>query len=263
MTVESLSEEIEPVPEAAPAAGPRTRGASRFLGSTRSFLPDPLPVQVELLDSGVTLAEDLGYGIFIAGRFDGALQGGDSQFGTNGSYWQFTAPPDDAVFEQLRDVRPDRILVFAPPAEIPNLRRRLNRWTSGARDSTPSLSAGRVATGDLPALLVLKTWLDAKVVEAGWWGQIDLRIEGIGGSGLIIDADDEQEAAVQIWIQEVEEMGLEEGEFLRVRSAALGYFNRIRRELQILLWQRDPRGTIRPPTSVNPTRLRDVARIYF
>jgi len=27
-------------------------------------------------------------------------------------------------------------------------------------------------------------WLDAKVIEAGWWGQVDSRIEGIEGSRL-------------------------------------------------------------------------------
>ena len=68
---------------------------------------------------------------------------------------------------------------------------------------------------------------------------------------------------VQAWIQEVEEKGLEDGEFLRVRGAALGYFNRIRPELQILLWQRNPQGTIRLPTTINQARLRAVARIYF
>ena len=226
-------------------------------------IPDPLPVQVERLDSRVTLAEDSAYGIFIAGRFEGELPGGEARVGTNGSFWAFRDVLNDAVFDQLRDVRPDRILVFAPAADLPDLRRRLNGWTSGEQDSTPSLSAGQVATGDLPGLLVLKTWLDAKVIEAGWWGQVDLRIEGIEGSRLIIDADAEQDAVIQAWIQEVEQVGLEEEEFLRVRNAALGYFNRIRRELQIMLWQRDPRGTIRNPTTVNPTRLRSVARIYF
>ena len=73
----------------------------------------------------------------------------------------------------------------------------------------------------------------------------------------------EQGAVVQAWIQEVEEKGLEDGEFLRVRGAALGYFNRIRPELQILLWQRNPQGTIRLPTTVNQARLRAVAQIYF
>ena len=260
--VESLSVEIEPVPDAPPPLG-RAPGRVPVPDFDTVAFPDPLAFQVETLTSELTLAEDVAYGIFIAGRFEGVLPGGDAQFGNNGSFWSFTVAPTDAVFDQLRDVRADRILVFAPAGDLPSLRRRFNGWTSGDRDSTPSLSAGRVATGDLPGLLVLKTWLDAKVVEAGWWGQVELRIEGIEGSRLIIDADAEQDAAIQAWIQEVEEMGLEDGEFLRVRSAALGYFNRIRRELQILLWQRNPQGTIRLPTTVNQERLRAVARIYF
>ncbi len=262
VTVESLSEEIGPIPEAPPPLG-RAPGRVPVPAFDTIAFPDPLPIQVERLESGVTLAENPDYGIFIAGQFEGALTGGEAQLGDNGSFWSFAGAPLDAVFEQLRDLRADRLLMFAPGAELPSLRRRFNGWTSGDQDSTPSLSAGRVATGDLPALLVLKTWLDAKIVEAGWWGQVDLRIEGIQGSRLIIDADAEQDAVVQAWIQEVEEMGLEDGEFLRVRSAALGYFNRIRPDLQILLWQRNPQGTIRPPTTVNQTRLRAVARIYF
>ncbi len=262
VSVESLSEAIVPVQPLPPPLGLAPGRVPVPAFDTVAF-PDSSPVQVERLASGVTLAEDPAYGIFVAGRFEGALPGGEAQVGNNGSLWSFSDPPNDAVFDQLGEVRPDRLLVFAPGADLPNLRRRLSAWTSGDQDSTPSLSAGRVATGDLPGLLVLMTWLDAKIVEAGWWGQVDLRIEGIEGSRLIVDADAEQDAVVRGWIQEVEEMGLEEGEFLRVRSAALGYFNRIRRELQILLWQRNPQGTIRLPTTVNQRRLRDVARIYF
>ncbi len=262
VTVENLTEEIGSVTEAPPPLG-RAPGRVPFPAFEEVAFPDPLPIEVERLDSGVTLAADSAYGIFIAGRFEGLPPGGEAQVGPNGSFWAFSDVLNDAVFDQLSDVRPDRLLVLAPVADLPNLRRRLNDWTSGSLDSTPSLSAGRVATGDLPGLVVLKTWLDAKVIEAGWWGQVDLRIEGIEGSRLIIDADAEHDAVVQAWIQEVAEIGPEDGEFLHVRSAALGYFNRIRRELQILLWQRNPRGTIRLPTTVNPTRLRDVARIYF
>ena len=262
VTVQSLTDEFVPVPEAPLPLGPAP-GRVPVPAFDAVAFPDPLSVQVERLESGVTLAEDSAYGIFIAGRFEGQLPGGEVEIGTNGSFWTFPDAPGEVVFEQLRDVRPDRLLVFAPGADLPGIRRRFNGWTSGDQDSTPSLSAGRVATGDLPALVVLKTWLDAKLIEAGWWGQVESRIRGIEGSRLVIEGDAQQYAVVQAWIQELEELGLEDGEFLRVRSAAQGYFNRIRRDLQILLWQRDPRGTIRLPATVNPTRLRDVARIYF
>ncbi len=262
VTVESLSEEIAEPPEPPPPLG-RAPGSVSVPGFDQLAFPDPSPVRVERLDSGVTLAEDSGYGIFIAGRFDGVLPDGEASVGTNGSFWLFPDPPGDAVFEQLQEVRPDRLLVFAPAPDLPGLGQRLNGWTGGRLDSTPSLAAGQVARGDIPSLMVLKTWLEAKVVEAGWWGQVNLGIEGIEGSRLIIEADAEQDAQVRAWIRDVAENGLEEEEFLRVRSATLGYFDRIRRELQILLWQRDPRGTIQLPTTVSQARLRDVARIYF
>lgn len=262
VTVESLSEELPEPPEPPPPLG-RAPGSVPVPGFDQLAFSDPSPVRVERLDSGVTLAEDSGYGIFIAGRFDGVLAGGEVSVGTNGSLWLFPDPPGDEAFDQLQEVRPDRLLVFAPAPDLPGLGQRLNGWTGGRLDSTPSLAAGRVARGDIPSLMVLKTWLEAKVVEAGWWGQVALGIEGIEGSRLIIEADAEQDAQVRAWIRDVAENGLEEEEFLRVRSATLGYFDRIRRELQILLWQRDPRGTIRLPTTVSQTRLRDVARIYF
>ena len=65
------------------------------------------------------------------------------------------------------------------------------------------------------------------------------------------------------WIREVAEQGISEKEFVGARTAAIGYFDRVRSDLQIFLWQRDPRGLIRSPTNVTMSRLKTVARIYF
>lgn len=221
------------------------------------------PIRVDRLVSGITLAEDSRHAIFVAGRFESTLTGGEALRGTNGALWSFPNAPDREVWDQLSEVRPDRILFFFPASELTSARGRFRDWTSGRLDSTPSLSVGPVSTGDLPSLVVLKTWLDTKLIEAGWWGQVGLDIVGTEGSRLLIEADPGREEQIRAWISDVAMEGLSDDEFLRVRSAAGGYFDSIRRELHILLWQRDPRGMIRPPSSVTQSRLRDVARIYF
>ena len=65
------------------------------------------------------------------------------------------------------------------------------------------------------------------------------------------------------WIRELADEGIDESEFLRARTAASGYFDRIRQDLQVFLWQRDAEGSIQPPATVSLGRLRAVARIYF
>ena len=262
VTVENLSEylplSVEVPPEIRRAPGPVPVPPFDEIAVREGPL-----IRVDRLRSGVTLAEDSMHAIFIAGRFDSILPGGAALRGTNGALWSFPNAPALEVWDQLSEVRPDRILFFSPASELNSARVRFRDWTSGRLDSTPSLSVGPVSTGDLPSLVVLKTWLDAKVIEAGWWGQVGLDIVGTEGSRLLIEADPGREEQIRAWISDVAAEGLSDDEFLRVRSAAGGYFNSIRRELQILLWQRDPRGMIRPPSSVTQSRLRDVARIYF
>ena len=224
---------------------------------------DPDPVHVDKIASGITLALAPVHKVFVAGRFESDLPGGLSERGANGVLWSFPRAPDAAVFEALEGVRSDRILVFAPAPDIDGERIRFESWTSGQRDSTPSMPAGSVATGDLPSLLVLKMWLDGKLIEAGWWGQVDLRIRGIEGSRLVIDAGPDREQQVRDWIRRLADEGIDESEFLRARTAASGYFDRIRQDLQVFLWQRDAAGSIQPPATVSLGRLRAVARIYF
>ena len=60
-------------------------------------------------------------------------------------------------------------------------RRRFADWTSVRTDATPSMPAGSVATGDIPSLLTLKMWLDGKLIEAGWFEQVTLRIDASKG----------------------------------------------------------------------------------
>src|SRR5690606_4560290 len=109
------------------------------------------------------------------------------------------------------------------------------------------LAAGEVATIDAPALLILKLWLDARLIEAGWWGLAETRIQGVEGSRLVIDAEPEVERVIRSWIGDLVDEGVETSEFERLRAAAVSYFEAIRTELQIILWQRAPGGAISSP----------------
>ena len=260
--VESLNDaaEMQPVPDTVIRKAPG-RVDVPLLAPTA--LPAPDPVQVERLESGITLAAAEQYGVFVAGAFHQDLAGGSDSFGSNGVLWSFVQSPTADVFEILREVRPDRILIFVPERAMSSERGRLADWTRRGTDSTPSMPAGSVATGDIPSLLTLKMWLDGKLIEAGWFEQVTLRIDGLEGSRLLIETDAEREAQVREWIREVAEQGISENEFAGARTAAIRYFDRIRSDLQILLWQRDPRGSIRSPANVTLSRLRTVARIYF
>ncbi len=230
-----------------------------------SFVPDDLPpVRLERLESGVTLAEADEHMIFVAGSFNASLsEGRILKSGPNGTLWGFPAEPAAAVLRQLDGVRANRLLVFYPQDGLPDARGRYGNWSGGAMDNSPDLAVGDVATADMPGLIVLKTWLEARVIEAGWWGRVDLRIDGIEGSRLIIEGDPEREAIVRSWIAELAADGIAEEEFERVRIASAGYFQRIRRELQIILWQRAPDGTIPPPATTTLDRLRGIAGSYF
>ena len=253
------------------AAGPiETRSAVLFddLGDRieiPEFAPPPAPesesVSVEPLLSGVTLAEGPEHAVFVAGPFDGDL-GGRAASGPNGVLWTFPDGLPAAAWEGLVAVRSDRILVMGPSTELPALRERFGN-RAGALDSTPSLPAGEIATVDIPSLLILKVWLDARLIEAGGWSSARLDIDATEGSRLLVDANPARARQVRSWIEEIAERGIDQTEFERVRSAAVRYFDRTRRDLQILLWQRDPVGSIPPPSRVSRARFLDMVRYYY
>ncbi len=221
---------------------------------------DPPPVRLDRLDSGVTLAEGDAHMIFIAGSFTPVLDGGTViKSGANGVLWAFPREPSDRVYAGLDGVRADRLLVFHPPAGLDDARARFDAWDGGAADDSPRPAVGEFATVDVPGLVVLKTWLEARLIEAGWSGRIDVTIDGLEGSRLLVSGDAPHLAVVRSWIAELAENGLEQDDFERVRAAATEHYRRMRRELQIILWQRAPDGTIRLPRTVTLTQLRGIA----
>jgi hypothetical protein len=226
--------------------------------------PEPEPVQLEPLESGLTLATGSEYMIFVAGRFDGSLPGGRIvKSGDNGVLWSFPSAPSDAALDALSGVRADRLLLFVPDSAVDDARGRYASWSGGQGDTSPALFLGEVATADLPGLLVLKTWLESRLIEVGWAGRVDIRVDGLEGSRLVIDGDPAPVSVVRSWIAELSSDGLEDAEYERVRAAAAGYFERARTDLQIILWQRAPQGAISPPSAFSRERFQEIAGIYF
>jgi hypothetical protein len=264
LVVEELGSVIETEPERQePEVGP-VPGNLSIPAMSPYEEANSFPVELERLESGITLAEGDEHMIFIAGESGPSLTGGRIlKSGANGVLWAFSGDPDAEVFEQLDQVRSDRLLMFYPNDGLASARARFSTWAGGETDASPILALGEVATADLPGLLVLKTWLDAKLIEAGWLGLAQLRIDGLEGSRLIIEAEPGLDRSIRAWITELAEMGIADEDFEQVRNAAMGYFDRIRRELQIILWQRAPEGTVQLPLNFTLARLRDVARLYF
>jgi hypothetical protein len=122
---------------------------------------------------------------------------------------------------------------------------------------------GRVSTGDLPALFVLKTLLDLRLIQAGWWHNTEIRIDASAGSALQIRADDDQRGQILDWIKGIASGATPEDYFAWAREIAVHRFEAEVADLQALTWERDPQGTIQDLQTISRNHTQDVARIYF
>jgi hypothetical protein len=223
------------------------------------------PITVERLPSGLSVAQG-SPAVFVSGPFAGDLPGGWRESGPNGTLWSFDDLDPQSVLPLLADVRADRVLVFLPPGELERRWGFLEAWNGGEMDATDSTGVGTVATADLPALIILKTWLEGRIIEAGWSDRVEIRIAGTEGSDLSIRTDPGREIEIRAWLRgtagRVDSDRARE-EFLQFRAAAGPAFDLLRRDLQILLWQRAPEGRILPPDTVSYESFRSVLDIYF
>src|SRR5262249_19228744 len=123
---------------------------------------------------------------------------------------------------------------------------------------------GKISSGDLSALFVLKTLLDLRLIEAGWWKKAEIRIDATDGSSLQIRADSEEtREQIVAWIKSIAGAAPSENYFTWAREIAMHHFDAVRVDLQALTWERDPQGTIQPLETVNLKHVEDIAGIYF
>jgi hypothetical protein len=200
----------------------------------------------ERLPSGVSLAASAIHAVFVSGgaftRFDREMTGEDLK-----------------AFEQYRT---DRILVLAPAASLDRTRQ---LWASfkGNNAGETAVPRGRILPGDLSTLFVLKTLVDLKLIDAGWWGKAEVRIDANDGADLAIRGDEEVRARIIEWISAIGKGAVPEDYSSWAREIAVHRFDSVRADIQALIWERDAQGTIQDPSTVLLTNVQALARIYF
>jgi hypothetical protein len=203
----------------------------------------PLP---ERLASGVSIAASATNAVFVSG---GTLSRFDRDFTAD----------DVKAFQQHRA---ERILVLTPPSSMERARQ---IWTTfkGSTAGDTGSPKGTVSSGDLPALYVLKTMLDLKLLEAGWFSEASVAIDASEGSGLQIRASDRRRQQVIEWIKAIANAPIADDYFAWAREIAIHHYDSVRADLQALTWDRDRQGTVQPLETVSSRHVQDVARIYF
>jgi len=203
----------------------------------------PLP---ERLTSGVSIVTSTASAVFISGgpftRFDHELTAED--------------------LKPFQQYRADRILVLSTASAMDRARQIWGAFKGNANGETV-LPKGSVPSGNLSALFVLKTILDLKVMESGWWPDAMPRIDAGDGSNLQIRASDEKRQQILDWIKAIANTPLADPYFAWAREVAVHHFESVLPHLQALTWERDAKGTVQDPATVSAKHVQDVARIYF
>ena len=198
------------------------------------------------LDSGVSILPSNINAVFVSG----------------GTITKYDREPDADTMKLFEKYPAGRILVLAPPAGINHAR---ELWSSfkGSGSGERAVSKGPVSSGDLPAVYVLKTILELKVIQAGWWHDVELVMDASQGAALEIRADPEKRERIIQWIKEIAANAPPDKDFAWMREVAVHMFDTVRPDLQALTWERDPQGTIQDIETIAPKFVQDVARVYF
>jgi hypothetical protein len=204
------------------------------------------PAPAERLSSGVSLVVSNTNAVFVSG----------------GSLTRFNRDltPDD--LKGFQQYRADRILVLSTASSMDRARQLWTAFKGNANGET-AVPKGTVSSGDLPALFILKTILDLKLLESGWWHDAGLRVDAGEGSALQIRIPDEERPYVVGWIKAIGQTPLPDTYFAWAREVAIHHFDSALADLQALTWERDPQATIQTFETVSAKHVQDVARIYF
>jgi hypothetical protein len=250
VAVEDLRSTAKPVP-----ALPAERSAVAPVKNQTSFPLSPFPPHTDSVPS-TPLAERLASGVSLVTSNVNAV------FVSGGSLIRFDHELTAEDMKTFQKYRPERILVLAPQLSMDRARRLWSEF-KGTPNGEIGVPKGRVSSGDLTALLVLKSVLDLKVIDAGWWRDVELRIDASEGSTLQIRTDDERRAQILEWIKAIAATPPSESDFAWAREIAIHRFDIVRADLQALTWERDPQGTIQDLELISEKHVKDVAQIYF
>jgi hypothetical protein len=214
-----------------------------FPAHTHSAFTSAAP---ERLTSGVSIVASTATAVFVS---NGPLVHFDREL----------TAEDLKPFEQYRA---DRILVLVPDSSMDRARQLWSTFKGSASGEIGG-SRGNVYSGDLPALFVLKTIVDLKLIETGWWRDVSIRIDAGQGSDLQILGTDEKRAQVLDWIKKLIAAPLPDEYFSVVREIAIHRFDSIRLDLHALTWERDPMAVVQGPETTSAKLVQDVAQRYF
>jgi hypothetical protein len=203
----------------------------------------PVP---ERLPSGVSVVASTVNGVFVSG----------------GALTKYDHEPDADTVKTFQKYAANRILVLTPGSSLPHQR---ELWSAfkGSNSQEAVVPKGPVSSGDLPAVYVLKTMLDLRVIQAGWWHDVELRIDASEGSVLGIRADEPKRRQILQWIKDIAAHAPADVDFAWGREVAIHRFDAVRPDIQALTWERDPQGTIQEIQTIVPRFVQDVAQAYF
>jgi hypothetical protein len=206
------------------------------------------PVQ---LDSGVSIVASASYAVFVGPGSPNSLT------------FYAQEPSSDLLQTSYGAYRPARILVMAPPESLERLKQQWSRFKGNPNDETAMVVTGKIPGPHLPALLVMKMLLDRRLIEAGMWNDLQLDIRASEGSTLTIHGSDADRARVLSWIEDIASRPIPEEDLEWAREAAIHHLEDFLPDLQSLIWEWTPDGTIFDFRFIPAALIKDAARMYL
>jgi hypothetical protein len=205
----------------------------------------------ERLDSGVSVVESTSYAVFVGPSSPNSLT-------------FYAQEPDSTLLQTSYGAyRPGRILVMAPPESLQRLKRQWAQFKGNPNDETAPAVDGKIPGPHLPALFVLKTLLDRRLIEAGMWNDVQLEIRASEGSTLTIHASEADRSRVLSWIADIASRSIPDEELEWAREAAIHHLREFLPDLQSLTWAWTPDGTIFDFHFIPAALIKDAARMYL
>jgi hypothetical protein len=198
------------------------------------------------LSSGVWLAASSVHAVFVA----------------NAGLTKLAQEPDTQILAEFQQYRPDRIFVLAPAAALQRVRTVWSAFKGNANDRSVVTPQGDVANIDLPALLIVKTAIDRKLIEAGLWNDAVLSIDARKGAALQIEAPSHTRAQIIRWIKDLATSPPSDMDFRWLREAAQHHLSDVLPDLQSLVWIRVPEYTLLDLETVSVSQVQDVAKQF-
>jgi hypothetical protein len=160
----------------------------------------------------------------------------------------------------------NRVIASWPPkpketaVSVESLSGSSSTTSTTASDSVPNNSQ-RVSVGDFGALVVLKTFLDRKLIENNLWNDVELTIDGSAGIAIHGSATDRQR--VRSWIKDIATQSPSDESMAWARDAALHRLGRSLSQIQTMIQQRDPSAAFPDLLTVSAAHVQEVAKTYF